>query len=103
VESNRNRTDSMRSKEKAHDYRYFPSRTCCQCTEPAWREEIRRVCRSCQKPSNSASSETMESKRTMRSADRFAGPGGLFEAVAKPAARPRARQLDANGTLAPSK
>jgi len=27
-----NRTDSMRSKEKAHDYRYFPNRTYCQST-----------------------------------------------------------------------
>src|SRR6266852_4378227 len=86
-----NRTDSMRSKEKAHDYRYFPEPDLLPVhVSAAWRDEIRR-----------ALPELPEAKRT-----RFVSAHGItpydaevltgtqaladyFEAVAKAGASPR--------------
>ncbi len=86
-----NRTDSMRSKEKAHDYRYFPEPDLLPVhVSSAWREEIR-----------SALPELPEAKRT-----RFVAAHGItpydaavltgtqaladyFEGVAKAGASPK--------------
>ena len=45
------RTYSMRSKEQAHDYRYFPEPDLPPLIVPdAWKSEIARACPSCPKP-----------------------------------------------------
>jgi aspartyl-tRNA(Asn)/glutamyl-tRNA(Gln) amidotransferase subunit B len=43
VRSGPGETRSMRSKEEAHDYRYFPTRTCCRSksTRPTWTPRAR--------------------------------------------------------------
>jgi aspartyl-tRNA(Asn)/glutamyl-tRNA(Gln) amidotransferase subunit B len=86
-----NRTDSMRSKEKAHDYRYFPEPDLLPVhVSAAWREEIRR-----------ALPELPEAKRTRfvsaygitpYDAEVLTGTqalGNYFEAVAKTSASPK--------------
>src|SRR5712675_1769412 len=86
-----NRTDSMRSKEKAHDYRYFPEPDLLPVhVSAAWREEIRR-----------ALPELPEAKRarfvsahgiTPYDAEVLTGTQALadyFEAVAKAGASPK--------------
>jgi aspartyl-tRNA(Asn)/glutamyl-tRNA(Gln) amidotransferase subunit B len=86
-----NRTDSMRSKEKAHDYRYFPEPDLLPVhVSAAWREEIRR-----------ALPELPEAKRTRfvsaygitpYDAEVLTGTqalGDYFEAVAKTGASPK--------------
>jgi aspartyl-tRNA(Asn)/glutamyl-tRNA(Gln) amidotransferase subunit B len=86
-----NRTDSMRSKEKAHDYRYFPEPDLLPVhVSAAWREEIRR-----------ALPELPEAKRgrfvsahgiTPYDAEVLTGTQALadyFEAVAKAGAPPK--------------
>ena len=86
-----NRTDSMRSKEKAHDYRYFPEPDLLPVhVSAAWREEIR-----------GALPELPEAKRTRLvsaygitpyDAEVLTGTQALadyFEAVAKTGASPK--------------
>jgi aspartyl-tRNA(Asn)/glutamyl-tRNA(Gln) amidotransferase subunit B len=86
-----NRTDSMRSKEKAHDYRYFPEPDLLPVhVSAAWREEIR-----------GALPELPEAKRarfvsaygiTQYDAEVLTGTqtlGDYFEAVAKGGASPK--------------
>src|SRR6266849_1169964 len=86
-----NRTDSMRSKEKAHDYRYFPEPDLLPVhVSAAWRDEIRR-----------ALPELPEAKRTRfvsahritpYDAEVLTGTQALadyFEAVAKAGASPK--------------
>jgi aspartyl-tRNA(Asn)/glutamyl-tRNA(Gln) amidotransferase subunit B len=86
-----NRTDSMRSKEKAHDYRYFPEPDLLPVhVSSAWREEIRRNL-----------PELPEAKRarfvsahgiTPYDAEVLTGTqalGDYFEAVAKAGASPK--------------
>jgi aspartyl-tRNA(Asn)/glutamyl-tRNA(Gln) amidotransferase subunit B len=86
-----NRTDSMRSKEKAHDYRYFPEPDLLPVhVSAAWRDEIRR-----------ALPELPEAKRarfvsahgiTPYDAEVLTGTQALadyFEAVAKAGASPK--------------
>src|SRR6266404_727088 len=86
-----NRTDSMRSKEKAHDYRYFPEPDLLPVhVSSAWREEIRR-----------ALPELPDAKRdrfvrayriTPNDAEVLTGTQALadyFEAVAKAGASPK--------------
>jgi len=86
-----NRTDPMRSKEKAHDYRYFPEPDLLPVhVSAAWREEIRR-----------ALPELPEAKRarfvsahgiTPYDAEVLTGTQALadyFEAVAKAGASPK--------------
>jgi len=86
-----NRTDSMRSKEKAHDYRYFPEPDLLPVhMSAAWREEIR-----------GALPELPEAKRarfvsaygiTKYDAEVLTGTqtlGDYFEAVAKGGASPK--------------
>src|SRR6202163_391886 len=86
-----NRTDSMRSKEKAHDYRYFPEPDLLPIhVSSPWREEIRRALR-----------ELPEAKRTRfvtaygitpYDAEVLTGTQALadyFEVIAKAGASPK--------------
>ncbi len=68
-------TRSMRSKEEAHDYRYFPIPTCCRSnsTRPM-STPSRPACRSCRTPRRRGSSRITASRPTMPACSWPSGP-----------------------------
>ena len=66
-DSGRGETRSMRSKEDAHDYRYFPDPDLLPLVlDEAWIEGLRRGCRSCRMPSGRGLCRSMGCRRMMR-------------------------------------
>jgi aspartyl-tRNA(Asn)/glutamyl-tRNA(Gln) amidotransferase subunit B len=86
-----NRTDSMRSKEKAHDYRYFPEPDLLPVhVSAAWREEIRRTLP--ELPDAKRTRFVSAYEITPYDAEVLTGTQALadyFEAVAKSGANPK--------------
>ncbi len=59
-DSGRGTTRAMRSKEDAHDYRYFPDPDLLPLVlDPDWVERCGGACRNCRMPSRRGSSSTM--------------------------------------------
>ena len=91
----RDETRSMRTKEEAHDYRYFPDPDLLPLvvSEASDRADPRRRCPSCRRRGASASSRVRAVSATTRRRSPRARDGGLLRAAVEAAAWPTPRHV----------